>query len=1103
MGGESQKSSGTLNKKILHKYAVSDALDVFSVSKKVLIWGITLMRRFASLLLVGLLLSSCGDQISYNSSTTERDELVPDEALIDQAPLSDFDYSVLSPGQVNFDVQNVVEKGDRPSVLAKRYMRVEVSRDKSKTSHNNLHFSEGVRRIVISAKEIEFSEEDLQGIHSLLNKQNDIASVELNAEVVRILKSLEIPGADFTINAQKLVIGPDATLTLSPLGFPEGAAQFQDGKDGVDAPNLVLNTKEVSGLSQRNFDDVVFYLIGGRGQSAGHGQDGAKGADVSDLGNGVVYKTIIQTHCVNIRDAFGAGMMKLTECHEKPSEAGIKTWPTNGADARPGGKPGRAGAGGKVFSSLKLDAKIFALNAGIHGNPAPPVYWGGQPGRPVTSYHAHEKLDHKGRQLSFQHTASRTTIKGADAYSPEAILERGTAGRIFIDKRPTLVGDGVLEFSLKYATDLYKANRADEAKGELFKIQELCESAKLMYATSFCAKASEMILSINSQLDYYGNRATWAPNLSLESTYKLFGNEISRSIRTLYLTYWLLEKNKTLESRKLAISEQQESLRLKIESNKKLFEALRIKLPALEKRISDLRKDEKSFRDELRHIEKVILDEASRNVNSRHRVPFYKKAISTIAALSTVIPGGTPAISAAATTLNAFLQGVDTDKPWSQVIEVLPDTIGEMMPRKFEQSARQWNQARERIDIDNLITLFKETPRNEDERDELWEKRAAYFKELANFTKPIANKLIEISKQNAKIQIPKSEIEAEVAKIRASHPQFQKISHMLMALLEKKSALVESLVQINLELGKISSETASAYTSIAKLSEASTLIERGIHAPLKSLLENMEDEARDRLERYGYLLRKAYEYRLLKSPSVNLLLGPVLEQIQSLVKASDNAILSPSEFDSIRSIYESELAKIVNGVVADYERRGSRYKSDELIVVLDQSQLRALNEGETTYLNLTSSAYFGESEEKPKLQDIRINDIRFQELDFEVEGSPTRVAKGSLEIEYPGYSYLQKNGLNYLYHFGSPGEMTKLTWSATYHALADYLTYPTPSVVEESLLRTLIDDTRDMMIFARPGGLTNLRLNLRTEIDSGAQMRLKRAVLVLGFDYLD
>ncbi|MCO4794411.1 MAG: hypothetical protein KC493_11895 [Bacteriovoracaceae bacterium] len=1062
------------------------------------------MKKIGGLLLLSLLISSCGDEVNnYSGSANPVNPIDQSQGdTTNPTGEADLDLSLLSPSNNNIKAKHFITRGKPLTESDKRYTKVDILKNKKLTTFNHTSFATGTREVIISGKHILINKVDLQGIRKLLNNQSDISSVTINAERVDIESELKIPSSIVTINARTLLIRKNGSIDLTPNPFLQKAAQFKNGTNGIHGSSLTLNLERIE--IDSNIKSPVFKVKGGNGQEAGNGQAGTKGRNGTHLGGNVIYRVTEKEHCIRERP----DRWKFWDCHSRTDKAGSPTWPTSGTAAKPGGKPGLPGNGGSFISNIEVAKNFIDLSGGKSGKAAKAIYKGGAAGTPTTAHHQYIFTSNHNRNQN-RMTATHRTSKGSDAKSPGIVRPTGTVGKVSLSKDDSWQNDGYFEFTLKYAKDLYKLNQLDSASMFIEEVLGECEKInskndKVFYAPAVCSKSVAQKFQMTSQLDYFGNNATWVPNLSFEANYQLFNTEVERSFRILYLTYWLLNTHQSLEDKIAAIMKTQDQHHDQIEEDSKNFNSLTDKIPGIKKKLEDVKVDETQFREELARVEAQIIAEAQRNVSRRHKIPFYKKAVKVLAAISTVIPAGQPALAAIGNTVNAVVQGIGTDKPWQQVIDTLPNTIGSFMPSKLEESRRNWNEVRQKIDYSNYRRIYSMTPANSGlTPKQIKQQKSKYLKDLSGFMKPIAKELAKMAKQSQQSQVPQGEVNSEIQRIKNSHPLFKRITQKLEALLAKRKELAGEIAHLTTLLGHISNGIVESYVSIAKLGEAQAHLEGGVDASLKAVLKEIEDKTKDRLDKYNYLLVKAYQYRMLKEFPGQLDLVPVLKKIDNLVKSSRDGVLSPSEFNTIKGMYENQMSLVIESVVDEFNSGRSLHNQATRSFNLSKSQIRALNEGYTIYLDLKNRNVFGSSNPDLSLEDIRINNIKVVNMDFEVDGNPEVIAEGTLLLRYSGSSYIKKGEDHFLFEFGDSKSHSRLRWGGTKNILLDTLSDIKPSFSDDSLLRSLLSSDDDLLLFARPGGLTELKVSLDTLVDEGSKVKLNEVSLQIDYDYLD
>ncbi|MBI2521812.1 MAG: hypothetical protein HYV97_15460 [Bdellovibrio sp.] len=1057
------------------------------------------MKTAYSLVIMGLLLSSCGENTNYEN---ELNKDGANTSQISETPSTGMNYALLSPSKSKINAVNFIDRGTPLAESDKRYVKLEVSKDKKNFHNNHINFPEGVKNVVISGKHLVLNDVDLQGIRKPIHNQNDIASVTFKAEVIDVECPLNVPGTNLTIYARTLNMKRNAKIDVTPLAFKTKAAQFQDGKGGQNGGTISLNLESIS--IDSNIKEPIFTARGGNGQDAGEGQDGTKGSDVRDLGGQVTYLVKIHDECRSIRGP--KDISKEIECSTKTTIDGELGWPGNGTNAIAGGNPGLPGNGGKFISNLKFDAGLVDLIGGKSGNPVR-HYVGGASGTPVTAYHRRNETNNRGKNDVFI-TDSNTATKGADAKSPGIKRERGDVGKILTDDSKSWLNEGYFEFAIKYAEDLYKINMAEEAQHLVNEVLVICNKLEgqnhtVLFTDKYCHEGSLQNQKISAGLDYYGNPLVWVPNLSYEANYQLFNTEVERSFNILYLTYWLRRTQNSLEERRNAIMASQDQQMAQIDEDSKNFNTLVDRIPGLKKNLADIQVDENTFKQELAKVEAAILAQAERNVDQRHRVPFYKKAVKILAAISKVIPVGQPHLGAIATTVDAVVQGMGTERPWQDVIDTLPDTVSAFQPDNLRHIREDWNKKRENIQYGTYREVFSLRPETSGlSVEEIKARKKEYLKNLGDFMKPIGKELANTAGTNQHVRVPQSEVEEEIQKIKSAHPLFKEISEKLEALVAKRKDFAQEINQIESFLGKIVNDIATSYQSIAKLSEAQAALESGIDSNLKSSLGDIEEQAKDRLDKYNYLMAKAYHYRMLKKFPGDLDLGPVMKKIEALVKVGHNGALSFNEFREIKGIYENQMSKVVESIVNELNHGSVFHNTAIRSFNLSTEQIKALNEGHTIYLDLKSKNIFGDDDGGQSLQDVRINNIKVSNMEFDVTGIPRLIAEGTLNLRYSGASYIKRSGVYYLFDFGNTTSKSRLKWGGTKNILKGTMNDITPSYADDSLLHSLLQSDEDLLLFARPGGLTDLKVNLTTLTDEGTKALLQEATIEIEYDYL-
>jgi len=1010
------------------------------------------------------------------------------------------DYSLLSPKFYQFDVKKMFSKKDTFTVLDKRYFSLETIKDKSQSSLNNQSFPNGLRTIVLKGKHLVLKKGNSQRLIEQLTKSYDLKELVIMAETLEVHDELLIPSTKVSIQAKSLVFKNQGSINTTPKDYSNRAKQFQNGKRGADAGNIDVKVSEL--IVDSSVTKPVFVLVGGNGQVAGLGQNGTPGRSMRDLGGGVVFRKKFQENCIRERpdihlrdmDKSNKNNKMWWDCYWRDKGTdGSQSWPSNGQPAQSGGAPGEPGNGGVLSINIAIEQDLINVTGGKAGAVAG-KFVGGAAGTPTTAHHKkyfdHHHSQNGGRDED-KTTESHSYVKGADVVSPSAKNQNGKLGRLSInDDKDGWFNEGYSEFNNLYANDLYIANRLDEAQKVFsnfeadYKGVEKTNKNINPVITIDYSKAIKQSYQIRGHLDYFGHSGTWVPSLSLEANYSAFETEVDRSMRILYLTYWLQNSHRKVEERVSAVDATQDEIYNRIQEDSKKHEAISEKMPILNAKVEEFKVQQEQFQNELKFVLARIDELARKNIIDRNKVSSLKKMVGIVAAISTVIPAGQPALAAAGTALNTIVKIAESDKPLQAIIDEAPDLYKLYKGSKIEESAKNWNKEWGKIKYSHYKTLKTK------------EEKKAYLKNLIKFSKPIAKEIAMQTDIWKKQQVPKNEFEAEVRKIKNAHPLFNELTNKLRQLVAKREVLTREILSLNKDLLSLVSNINEGFVTIRDLAENKSKLSKGLDLDLNHTMLEIEENTKERLLKYHYRMARAYEYRLLKKYKENLQLDAVVNKMKSLISANSGMELSDNQFANLKAIYEEKLSIIVNEVVDRIQNEGrTDVRSKEF--KLTKSEISTLNSGHTIYLDIIGMNLFDS-----EIEDIRINDIIVSNLDVELDGNVERHAEAILEINYTGSSYIKKGDETFLFEFDDVKKASNLRWGATQNVLTGDTVQIRPSFVEQSLLRQLLKmDDEKVLLLSRPGALTQLAIKLKTKSDPGTKLKLEEASLKMNYDY--
>ncbi len=1026
-------------------------------------------KKLLPLVIATSLLGSCG---SKQNQTDTTGSLFNQEATTENEERVRYSQDILSPAIFPQDRQVLALKAERLSVLDKEFFEVMTVRDPEITQHNEVHYKNGTRHITIEGKRILLDSLDQQHLVKLLNGQRDIAKVTINCERLDIETPVVIPGADLEINAQELVLTQNGSIDLTPHSNLQRAPQFEEGAQGAKGSTLTLNISNLQAVPRTT---PLFIVNGANGQPAGLGQAGSDGNSLPDLGGGV-----IREESVSAIACSGTMPKSMQGCSEAVTIRGSGSVPSKGEDARQGGKPGLPGDGGVIRTTIPLAYSSYEIKPGLPGTPAP-LYKGGKPGLPNPYYIITSK------RKSHAHYVS----PGLDAASPILPKDIGNFGRIEIIKEGKWLTPAFLKYTSKYARHLHKVNSIEEAKVLTEKVVAKCVDAQKTLTTQetlLCAETTKSLTPLLSNLDYYGKKASWIPSFSVEANYRLFQDELERSFRTLFLTYWTQKETLSIEQRNEALNRQSDLLTKTIARKEKEFNELNNSIPQLNTEIANLKKEEFFFEKEVHRIEREILASARSNVRERSRIPLYKKALKTVAALSRVIPAGQPSLGAAATTIETIVESFESDEPLKNIFEKLPAQLSSLTPAKVQSSFDNWKKVKQSIDYNEYKRVFSLTPENSQlNSSEIKKEKNLYIERLKDFTSPIAKEALNQLKLYKRQQVSKADIEKEVLNIKKAHPLFKKLSGDLLKLVNKRQRVAEQLTDVHNRLNDITSTLQSSFLQMAALSEATAQLSTVRDHDLNKTLKEIEEEQLERLDYYYYLFQKAYSYRMLRPFPGLITTRETIEKIKKLASQSEEGELSLEELLSLKEVYTAQISRVIEEMINDFDLQ---YRNSK-VFKLSEEQIEALNDGHEITLDLTLPRYFGHLKNE---ENLRINGIKVLEMNQRNSND----SESKLLFSTTGESLMKKNGLTYFFSLGQK----PFFWGAkAQSSMGSNLEQIRPSPNNQSLLRSFLSSAQDGLLFSRPGALTHLKVKFSHFQKKENAPKLDAVAFEIDYDY--
>lgn len=127
-------------------------------------------------------------------------------------------------------------------------------------------------------------------------------------------------------------------------------------------------------------------------------------------------------------------------------------------------------------------------------------------------------------------------------------------------------------------------------------------------------------------------------------------------------------------------------------------------------------------------------------------------------------------------------------------------------------------------------------------------------------------------------------------------------------------------------------------------------------------LEKMEQRAKNRLLKYHYYLRKAYEYRMLKPYEGEYNLVNMFERFEALATTLKyDSMVDLDNYKALSSVFDDVVAGIAEEIIDDYSNNYPE-QSAPITIVIPKEQLDLINADESYSLNFYDMGIFAPDE---------------------------------------------------------------------------------------------------------------------------------------------
>jgi len=683
----------------------------------------------------------------------------------------------------------------------------------------------------------------------------------------------------------------------------------------------------------------------------------------------------------------------------------------NGGDARVGGSPGSGGLAGDIFVTNQELLKTGLQIDGNHGR-EDILRVGGEPGSPIKSC---KKYKVTGERSGTEIKGCVTAVKGRDMVAKKAIATEKVV------KTPVLfIENWFSEYNvlpmIRFVEEQYLNGHTFLAYNELQKIKQLLNKSedKIISKKNLDLKLLRFEKQILSRLDYFGHEMTWTPNASLAISYKLFEKEVYSSLKGMFYGTLLLQDYESVESQRLGIINTQKNLFEEIQNSAKELNSKIQQVSKIGHMVDELQVSESEFKEHLKALDDEIKSQAKRNLIPKDS--FLNNAVGYFAAASKVVPVGQPTFGLIGAGVEMVHEMSKSDDPIQSIIENGPSLVENFKKINFKKANSELQNKLDELSFEKF-TEIEHPIRHETQEQKIERikreviKKKKFIDEMIGFYSPVVNAIKdENSKQG--VQVSKTALDKEIEKLRKSNKLYQKVISSLKKLMKKQAEVRSELAYINLFITTNLNKINTNYLLISDLSSELLEANSKISHNLKVRIQNYMNDSKERLLFYHYRLGKSFEYRTLKSYGRHLDLFNVFEEMMSLLKNNQKE-LGSNDLEKLMIIYTDEISYIVSSFIdhidqANIEKTGFRKN-----ISLNANEVKALNNGDKIFIDLTSINAFGENKENVRLENIQINGkVEIDSNDSELE----------IIVSHGRESYINKNGLDYLFTHGNESQ---------------------------------------------------------------------------------
>jgi hypothetical protein len=392
----------------------------------------------------------------------------------------------------------------------------------------------------------------------------------------------------------------------------------------------------------------------------------------------------------------------------------------------------------------------------------------------------------------------------------------------------------------------------------------------------------------------------------------------------------------------------------------------------------------------------------------------------------------------------------------------------------------------------------------------------AYSSSISKRLGPVLDHLKKYKDIVQNTQAPKSEIEQELAKLRASDPLFNELTKKVEELNARKEEFVRELQTAQQSI--ISLTDGINHNLLAVDSLNNSIMDGNASLDIRAMayLKEMERHSKERLQKYHYYMAKGYEYRLLTAYPGELNLDSIFNKFVSLAqikiddptgaqgnvtKVISGQDLTAAEFNELKPLFENQISTIAADIL-DRFNSSAPPQTTTITYDLTPADLKLLNLKQSVPLNLVERGRIVKAAENLRIVDLKIKNITAHP----VGGTISQWAEFDIVMEHSGRSKLSSNGKIYQFDHYSNSTTNPMTWVGTYDMKATNLTMHGLDPASAALIKSLVPSltTGDQLLYTQPAVWSDINISMPTEFintDNGIDFALDSLSLELTYNY--